>query len=693
MEDISTINSPTAKLFKIRTIPRNVNPTPKIKNNSTEAALVVPWPVEDEYSRWALNENEEPLIIEEHSDEEDLPFLSEQALRDLTGQEDLSKVLELELSSVDASINPEIDTLGRHLPALERLRMHRCSLSSFRDFGTSLTSLKCLWVPNCGISALDGIWALSNLEELYMSFNDVSDCTPLATHDRLQVLDLESNCLAEVSELEQLGTLPRLEQLTLAANPIAKVPQYRRVTCQYCTSLLSLDDEDISPQDQEPLEEIEMEQLVREALQSPNARPKTSAQRPTTSHCSSRNMGFKGEHPQDKGGGQHDEECEIEAVDEIAMITETIKHFRLLAGWPANTSRPSADGGCAGSASSIRSFPKSSPTPRRRPCTAPALGTSSSTTHNLSDVTFLRLLKMPDLEEGQGQKGFGSSLTHGTDVLFSGNIAKGMRRFKKSDEHPSLNFKSMDPGDSKNDKVRPATAPTTPAPFELQPSQFPEETRVSVNQGEPRKLPRAKSAEISHIEDDSETCLLPETSIEERESPGSLYEPLINRKGRFSPGAVDWEWHEKEAGLPDRRIRKTKVLGQKMSKSVGILPPMSSTVPESYSSPLDKGLSKSGVASTADLLNPTSIQRGLDGLHRKKGLGKANFMTDSELIDILQRKPQNVPELKTKNGFKRYFEGVDRARLTHILQQAYQDIDTSQRNEKISKRLEIFMET
>lgn len=76
------------------------------------------------------------------------------------------------------------------MPLLSELRLERGSnLASFRDLGSSLTNLRVLWLSACGIRHLDGVGALSSLEELYLAFNDVEDLTSIALHDRLEVRD------------------------------------------------------------------------------------------------------------------------------------------------------------------------------------------------------------------------------------------------------------------------------------------------------------------------------------------------------------------------------------------------------------------------------------------------------------------------------------------------------------------------
>jgi Leucine-rich repeat (LRR) protein len=95
---------------------------------------------------------------------------------------------------VDTS-EQSVETLGVMVPNLQQLKLNNSTLKSFRDLGTSLRNLQCLWLSRSGIVDLDGIGALLALKELYVSFNDISDLTPLAMHDELQVLGTLCACV------------------------------------------------------------------------------------------------------------------------------------------------------------------------------------------------------------------------------------------------------------------------------------------------------------------------------------------------------------------------------------------------------------------------------------------------------------------------------------------------------------------
>ena len=80
------------------------------------------------------------------------------------------------------------------------------------------------------------------LEELYVSFNEISDLSSLNYHEGLQVIDLEGNNVADWEEVEALETLPELRELTLAGNPIQKTAGYAKRVCSGLPNLMLLDD-------------------------------------------------------------------------------------------------------------------------------------------------------------------------------------------------------------------------------------------------------------------------------------------------------------------------------------------------------------------------------------------------------------------------------------------------------------------
>uniref|UniRef100_A0A8C0RDW2 Leucine rich repeat containing 56 n=1 Tax=Canis lupus familiaris TaxID=9615 RepID=A0A8C0RDW2_CANLF len=147
---------------------------------------------------------------------------------------------------------------GKHLPKLSQLKLNGSCLGSVRDLGTSLGCLQVLWLARCGLTDLDGVGSFLALkvglgcpglgrrcqalpwlspllsQELYVSYNNISDLSPLCLLEELEVLDLEGNSVDDLGQVRYLQLCPRLATLTLEGNlvclrpgpsPSSKVPR------------------------------------------------------------------------------------------------------------------------------------------------------------------------------------------------------------------------------------------------------------------------------------------------------------------------------------------------------------------------------------------------------------------------------------------------------------------------------------
>jgi len=84
--------------------------------------------------------------------------------------------------------------------------MIRC----FRDIGTSFKNVRVLHMARCEIRELQGIQAFGQLEELYISFNEIDDLFDISFCEHLTVLDLEGNSIAKEEQLRYLNRLTKL---------------------------------------------------------------------------------------------------------------------------------------------------------------------------------------------------------------------------------------------------------------------------------------------------------------------------------------------------------------------------------------------------------------------------------------------------------------------------------------------------
>ncbi|XP_061263541.1 leucine-rich repeat-containing protein 56 isoform X2 [Bos javanicus] len=157
-----------------------------------------------------------------HSEQLVEECLSPARLQALAQVDDLRLVsmLEMCVNTRESSLG----SLGLHLPNLSQLKLNGSCLGSLRDLGTSLSHLQVLWLARCGLADLDGISSFPALKELYLSYNNIWDLSPLCLLEQLEVLDLEGNCVEDLGQLRYLQLCPQLATLTLEGNPLCLRP-------------------------------------------------------------------------------------------------------------------------------------------------------------------------------------------------------------------------------------------------------------------------------------------------------------------------------------------------------------------------------------------------------------------------------------------------------------------------------------
>ena len=102
-----------------------------------------------------------------------------------TGKDDLSSISYLTLT-IDTWKQSVYD-LHLFLPNLQHLVLDGSIISSVRDLGIGLRFLQSLSLSGCGLIDIDGIGVLTGLKDLCLSDNTISDVTPLAMHENIQV--------------------------------------------------------------------------------------------------------------------------------------------------------------------------------------------------------------------------------------------------------------------------------------------------------------------------------------------------------------------------------------------------------------------------------------------------------------------------------------------------------------------------
>jgi hypothetical protein len=68
-------------------------------------------------------------------------------------------------------------------------------------------------------------------------------------------------------------------------------------------------------------------------------------------------------------------------------------------------------------------------------------------------------------------------------------------------------------------------------------------------------------------------------------------------------------------------------------------------------------------------------------------LGRANALSNEELVELLRRPPKLVAELRTKSTFQAFFSGIYETRMRLLLEEAYRDHDDRNLLGKVEKRL------
>lgn len=184
--------------------------------------------------------------------------ISAHHIEEASGGQGLDEIVRLTLQ-IDTS-DKSISTLGFLVPNLRELILDHSRIASVRDLGVGLRQLLTISLNDCAINELDGIASLVNLEILSLRNNGIMDVSPIAMHDKLQViyrdclslpcanndgitqkLDLHGNRIYDISAGDILSSCPKLSSLVLTKNPIDRAQHYRAVICALIPQLCELD--------------------------------------------------------------------------------------------------------------------------------------------------------------------------------------------------------------------------------------------------------------------------------------------------------------------------------------------------------------------------------------------------------------------------------------------------------------------
>lgn len=166
--------------------------------------------------------------------------LTPDELRSICQTDDLESVTQIELSINSESVT--LSNLYLRLPNLVELKFENPTyIPSLRKLGT-LENLKILWASAVGLENIEGTSGFPNLTELYISYNQISDLSPLTFLSNLEVLDLESNHIESGLDLRYLSFCENLRRVSFAGCPISKLPDYRKIVLKRLPPNSYLDD-------------------------------------------------------------------------------------------------------------------------------------------------------------------------------------------------------------------------------------------------------------------------------------------------------------------------------------------------------------------------------------------------------------------------------------------------------------------
>ena len=150
--------------------------------------------------------------------------------------------------------NPKATITQAEMNTLNSLDGRKLGIKSLSSLETA-TNLQELYLSHNQVSDLTPLANLDQLQELYLSHNQVSDLTPLANLDKLSSLSLDSN---QVSDLTPLANLDQLAALSLDSNQISDLTPLANLDQ---LQLLRLNSNQIS--DLTPLANLDQLQILR----------------------------------------------------------------------------------------------------------------------------------------------------------------------------------------------------------------------------------------------------------------------------------------------------------------------------------------------------------------------------------------------------------------------------------------------
>lgn len=161
--------------------------------------------------------------------------------KQIAGTSELEKVTEINLRVISHMIS--LQRINMFMPNLVKLNLEGSIVTSFRDLGCDVRTIKILNISRCGLKSMDGIHGLQSIEEFICDHNLIEDVTPCCGLETIRKLSLRSNNVKSIECLSFLELCPNLRELNLLENPVVETPDYRIIVKKYIPHLMILDDE------------------------------------------------------------------------------------------------------------------------------------------------------------------------------------------------------------------------------------------------------------------------------------------------------------------------------------------------------------------------------------------------------------------------------------------------------------------
>lgn len=136
-----------------------------------------------------------------------------------------------------------LQRINLFMPNLVHLNLEGSIMTSFRDLGCDVRTIKILNVSRCGLKSLDGIYGLHSIEDFICDHNLIDDVSPCCGLETIRKLSLRSNRITSIDNLSFLELCPNLSELNFISNAVTESVDYRLNVKKFIPHLRVLDDE------------------------------------------------------------------------------------------------------------------------------------------------------------------------------------------------------------------------------------------------------------------------------------------------------------------------------------------------------------------------------------------------------------------------------------------------------------------